>query len=50
MLAVTHRLKILNEYDEVWFVENGELLLRGKHADLLSNERYRIFSMTEDHP
>jgi len=50
MLAVTHRLKILNEYDEVWFIENGDLLLRGKHTDLLSNERYRIFSMTEDHP
>lgn len=40
LVAVTHRLQFLAEYDEVWFVEDGEVRLKGAHADLLANARY----------
>ncbi len=43
MLAVTHRLRWLGLYDEVWFVEDGKLVFKGRHQDLMSNDRYRAF-------
>ncbi len=49
LVAVTHRLRWLELYDEVWFVENGKVLLSGTHKELLANERYRTFASAEDH-
>lgn len=42
-VAVTHRIHNLNIYDEVWFVEHARVTLKGPHASLLSNKRYREF-------
>lgn len=43
LLAVTHRLRWLSLYDEVWFVEDGQILMRGSHQQLQTNGRYRMF-------
>ena len=43
LLAVTHRLTWLSAFDEVWFVEKGELALAGAHKDLLKDPRYRSY-------
>lgn len=43
LIAVTHRLQYLAEYDDVWFVEDGVLQLRGSHAALLAEPRYRRY-------
>jgi ATP-binding cassette, subfamily B, bacterial MsbA len=48
LVAVTHRLRWLDLYDEVWFVENGRVLLTGRHQELLAHDRYRAFAATED--
>lgn len=48
LIAVTHRLRWLELYDEVWFVENGRLELAGSHTDLLTRPRYRQYTSTED--
>jgi ATP-binding cassette, subfamily B, bacterial MsbA len=50
LLAVTHRLRWLEMYDEVWFVENGKVMLSGPHRDLLAHDRYRLFAAAEDKP
>ncbi len=49
LLAVTHRLRWLELYDEVWFVENGKVMLTGSHKKLLAHDRYRAFAAEEDH-
>jgi ABC-type multidrug transport system fused ATPase/permease subunit len=43
VIAVSHRLDGLSEFDEVWFCENGRRVFCGPHADLLSHNRYREF-------
>lgn len=43
LLAVTHRLTWLDAFDEVWFVEQGRVVLKGHHQELLSTPRYRNF-------
>jgi len=44
LLLVTHRLHALDRFDEILFVENGSLMARGRHAELLQRvERYREF-------
>ncbi len=46
LLAVTHRLRWLELYDQVWFVENGAVIMTGTHSKLMNNERYRAFANT----
>lgn len=43
LLAVTHRLQWLDLFDEVWFVENGTIALRGSFEELLKTERFARF-------
>jgi ATP-binding cassette subfamily B protein len=46
VIAVTHRLQWLDAFDEVWFVENGQIRWRGPHAKLMAEPtaaRYRDF-------
>jgi len=43
VVAVSHRLDGLHEFDEVWFCENGRRIYCGKHADLMRHDRYRDF-------
>jgi ATP-binding cassette subfamily C protein CydD len=43
LLAVTHRSTWLGMYDEVWFVESGRVRLRGTHAALMQEPRYRDY-------
>lgn len=43
LLAVTHRLSQLSAFDEVWFVEDGAIVAKGRHEDLIRQERYREF-------
>ncbi len=42
LLMVTHRLRWLLHYDEVWFVD-GSLQLKGTHEQLLQNPHYNQF-------
>lgn len=43
LLAVTHRLQWLESYDEIWFVDDGQIICRGQHRQLLDLPRYRQF-------
>lgn len=43
ILAVTHRLHTLAWFDEVWFLEEGQMRACGTHEELLKQERYRSF-------
>jgi ATP-binding cassette, subfamily B, bacterial MsbA len=44
---ITHRLRWLEKYDEVWLVENSEIQLRGHHSELLGNDRYKAYVSAE---
>ena len=35
LIAVTHRVEWLSLFDEVWYIENGELCFKGAHEDLI---------------
>lgn len=43
LILVTHRLQLLNMFDEILFIENGKLLFRGPHNELMLKDRYRSF-------
>ena len=43
LIAITHRLANLQYFDEIWFVNNGVILEKGTHSDLLKNESYKDF-------
>jgi ATP-binding cassette subfamily B protein AbcA/BmrA len=43
LVAVTHRLQWLAEYDQVWFIENGTVSAAGRHTDLIKQQRYAEF-------
>lgn len=43
VVAVTHRLQWLPLFDEIWFVEDGGVGLRGTHQELLSVPRFVAF-------
>jgi ABC-type multidrug transport system fused ATPase/permease subunit len=47
LIAVTHRLTWLPLYDQVWFVEGGQLMFAGAHDVLLREPRYRAFCLSE---
>ena len=42
-IAVTHRLQFIDLFDEVWFVEQGSLVAKGTHRELMENQRYKLF-------
>jgi subfamily B ATP-binding cassette protein MsbA len=42
-LFVTHRLSMLAQFDEIWFMENGKITMRGTHQELMQNKRYLTF-------
>lgn len=43
LISVTHRLRWLEAFDEVWFMEHGRITERGRHRDLMEKPRYRQF-------
>lgn len=43
VIAVTHRLQWLPLFDEIWFVEDGGVGLRGTHQELLAVPRFISF-------
>ena len=43
LFAITHRLDQLALFDQVWFVENGTIVEKGGHLELLNSRRYRQF-------
>ena len=43
LVAVTHRTSCLEYFDDVWFLDEGQILLRGRHVDLLSDSKYSDF-------
>lgn len=48
LLSVTHRLQWLSSYDDVWFVESGCVVAKGRHDDLMVNDpRYAAFVRAE---
>lgn len=48
VMWVTHRLQHLDAFDEVWYIEQGKIIARGKHADLLQQEAYRRYVQTQE--
>ncbi|MCX6124942.1 MAG: ABC transporter ATP-binding protein [Proteobacteria bacterium] len=43
LVSVTHRLTWLGLYDEIWFVQNGSIIMKGSHESLLGSETYRQY-------
>lgn len=43
LVAVTHRLHLVDRFDEIWFINNGILEAKGSHKQLLKHERYQQF-------
>ncbi len=43
LVAITHRVQWLSMFDEIWFVEQGGVTLKGPHQDLLKQKRYQEF-------
>lgn len=43
IIAVTHRLKILSKFDEIWFVENGQVTGTGRLEELMNQKRFQVF-------
>ena len=43
ILHVTHRPGLLTLFDEIWFIEQGCLMFKGSHMELLANARYHAF-------
>ena len=48
LIFITHRLTWLELFDEIWFVENGEIQLMGSHSQLLKEDRYRRFYESQE--
>ncbi len=43
VIAVTHRLKVLSKFDEIWFVENGKVSATGTLQELMNQKRFQVF-------
>ena len=43
LIGVTHRMGLLDRFDEVFFIDRGEILFRGAHSELMKKQRYRDF-------
>lgn len=43
LIFVTHRLKWLSRFDDIWFVEGGRLTNRGSFESLQKDDRFRRF-------
>jgi len=48
LLFVTHRLGWLESFDEVWFVDKGEVVLCGAPTLIKSDQRFRQFAQTSN--
>ena len=48
VVAVTHRLQWLPLFDEIWFVEEGGVSLRGTHQELIGVPRFVSFCNTAE--
>ncbi|SME99559.1 ABC transporter ATP-binding protein [Pseudobacteriovorax antillogorgiicola] len=46
LLFITHRLRWLSLFDEVWFVESGRIILNGSHESLMADKRYEDYLQT----
>ncbi|MBI2602784.1 MAG: ABC transporter ATP-binding protein [Deltaproteobacteria bacterium] len=44
IVAVTHHMKLLRHFHEFWFVENGTVEVVGNFEDLMSKQRFQVFS------
>ena len=42
-IMVTHKLRWLSKFDEIWFLENGRIINSGNHNQLLKIRRYEEF-------
>jgi len=42
-ISVTHRLHVLEDFDRVLLMNNGEVVLDGTHLELLKHKEYRAF-------
>ena len=43
LLYVTHRMQWLQKFDEIWFIENGAIQLKGSFNELVMNTRFSQF-------
>lgn len=46
LLAVTHRLECLEDFDQVYFVKEGQIVLRGSYQEIKDHPLYVNFSQT----
>lgn len=48
VLKITHNMHELKEDEQILFIENGKIIFKGKHGELLkNNERYKKFIKNE---
>ncbi len=50
LVMVTHRLDHLHLFDEVWFIQDGSLMYKGHHRELMQIPRYSQFLETTKKP
>ena len=48
VVAVTHRLQWLQLFDEIWFIEDGRIALRGTQQELLAEPRFVDFCQSPE--
>ena len=48
VVAVTHRLQWLQIFDEIWFIEDGRIALRGTQRELLAEPRFVDFCQSPE--
>ena len=43
IIFITHRLRWLHLFDEIYFVENGKVALKGNYSQLMAESRFSEF-------
>lgn len=49
LIAVTHRLQWLSLYDQIWFVEGGQVVFSGSFETIGKHEKFRAFIAAGGH-
>jgi subfamily B ATP-binding cassette protein MsbA len=47
LISVTHRLRWLSKFDDVWLVEDGKIAMKGRPSDLAREPRFLAFTKAE---
>ena len=44
---IAHRLSTVEECDNIFFLEKGEVILEGKYAELIQIKKFREFALLD---